>query len=193
MVVSKKHKINDLIWNFGIVYSFVSFLGFFLSKHSISFGFGIPIAIYCLYRIKKNNSVQWILEDEVLTYKSGLFSWNKTNFQIDIDTIYEAYYKFGFFSNLFGYADLFIKRTDGISTTYTEKRMTNAADLISKVNNLISENRKKTKLPNQSNTQINNFYSQNSTDELYRLSELLNKGLINQNEFDEQKTKILKG
>ena len=95
-----------------------------------------------IYRIFCLTSVQWIIGDEDVRITEGILPWAKSDFTHPYETIFEAFYTFGFFAKLFGYGTLCIRRTEGMTTAQNEPHMRDAAKATSFINAKIKELRK---------------------------------------------------
>lgn len=149
---------------------------------------GLILSLFSLNKILANKSTKWILTKEDLIIKSGFLPWKKSYFEIPIENIYEAYYQFGFWAKIMGYGHLNIRRTEGSTSQFITTKMTNFKEITATVN---SEVRKLKKLANQVQkiSGGNNF---SISDELLKLNDLFEKSIISEDEFIEQKNKLLK-
>lgn len=149
---------------------------------------GVILLFVTMNSILRNLSTKWILTQEELIIKSGFLPWKKTYFEIPIETIYEAYYQYGFWAKIFGYGHLNIRRTEGSTSSFRTTAMTNCDVITQSINTEVKTLKKSKQVPQQSSV---TQYS--VADELMKLSELMTKGIITQEEFAEQKAKLLKG
>lgn len=179
LAISKKH------WSTYIWPAFVVLLGltFLLSKNYI---FGSIILIIGVTKILSNKSTSWTLTDEDLIIRSGFLPWRKIYFEIPKEDIYEAFYSYGFFANIFGFGNLTIRRTEGTTSSFSCSGMTNPKEIVGSINSLVREIKKN---PKANFLNINSNYS--VADELQKLVELKNQGLLNEDEFNAQKRKLI--
>ena len=93
------------------------------------------------------SSVRWIIGEEDVRIVRGYLPWAKQDFTHPYETIFEAYYTFGFFAKMFGYGTLFIRRTEGVTTAESEPHMREAGKATKLINGKIKELRKAQKQP----------------------------------------------
>ena len=148
---------------------------------------GIVFSLLSLKKIMENKSTKWILTKEGLIMKSGFLPWTKSNFEVPIENIYEAYYRFGFWAKILGFGHLTIRRTEGTTSQFIATKMTNFKQITAKIN---SEVRNLKKLAKQVQ-KISDGSSLSISDELLKLNELLEKSIISEDEFKAQKNRLL--
>jgi len=139
-------------------------------------------AIYSLFYIR---TLQWIITDEGVRIKAGILPWRQTNIFHPYETIFEAYYEFGFFAKLLKYGECSIRRTEGITTAISEIRMHNAAKITGLINEKLKLLRKETK------GQAFAPAAKTDTEELAHLGQLKADGTISAEEFETMKRKII--
>ncbi|MBS9768573.1 MAG: hypothetical protein KGV44_13685 [Flavobacteriaceae bacterium] len=164
---------------------FIFILGYFgITKNIYLIIIGLLLSIRYLNKILAYKSTMWILTKEDLTIKSGFLPWAKTHLEIPIEDIYDSYYQFGFFAKILGYGHLNIRRTEGSTSSFVTTQMTNCDLMTATINSEVLNLKKNANKMN---------YSTNISvaDELIKLNDLLEKGVINKEEFDFQKNKIL--
>lgn len=155
--------------------------------------FRIGVLIFGLWLLYKtirgvilNSRVEWIFENNILTTKSGLLPWRRTEFGIDISQIYEAYFTKSFMGTILGFGGLHIRRTDGVTSKFFQFSMNNHKKMVSEINKAIS-NRKSTQ-----NEKLEVITTKESlTDELKKLADLNKDGVISDEEFEKLKRKII--
>lgn len=133
-----------------------------------------------------NRSTSWTLTDEDLIIKSGFLPWNKIYLEIPKEDLYEALYSRGFFATIFGFGTLTIRRTEGTTSSFTTSGMTNPQEITGSINSLVREIKKKSRM-----NFINITNNQSVADEINKLLELKNQGLINEEEFAIQKQRLI--
>lgn len=174
--VSSKHAIHHVLLGLIILFSVIfSFLG-------------IIIFILGIFWFLNIRSVKWILTENELIVKKGFLPWQKTYFEIPIEDIFEAYYTHGFFATIFGFGHLYVRRTDGTTSVFDEKMMKGHKEIVGHINSLIRDLKKKKSQANVYNIGPNFLVSE----ELYKLSSMFEKGLLTEEEFQQQKGRLLK-
>jgi hypothetical protein len=179
LATSKKH------WATYIVPLFALILGllFLIFK---SYLFGIVLATFGIIKILSNKSTSWTLTNEDLVIKSGFMPWRKTSFEIPKEDIYEAFYSKSMFGSIFGFGNLAIRRTEGTTSSFSCSGMTEAKEIMGSINSLVREIKKNPK------TNTINFTNNISlADEIQKLVELKNQGILNEDEFNMQKQRLI--
>lgn len=179
IAISKKH------WSTYIWPVVASVLGLILLIGK-SYLLGIIFLPAGVMKILSNKSTSWILTDQELIIRSGFLPWRKTYLEIPKEDIYEAFYSNGFLANIFGYGSLTIRRTDGTTSAITNDGMTNPKEIIGAINSLVREIKK-----NLSGNQLNHNNLAIIADEIEKLIELKNQGLIDNEEFLFYKQKLI--
>lgn len=149
--------------------------------------FGILILYKTIKGIILNLRVEWVFENNILTVKSGLLPWRRTIFGMDISQIYEIYYTKSFMGTILGFGGLQIRRTDGVTSNIFQFTMTNHKKMTSAINNSLS-NFKEGKVQKTEQLQSKESLS----DELRKLADLNNDGVISDEEFEQIKNKLIK-
>ena len=148
------------------------------------------LGLWVLYKtirgIILNSRVEWIFENNVLTTKSGLLPWRKTEFETDISQIYEAYFTKSFMGTILGFGGLNIRRTNGVTSKIFQFSMNNHKKMVSEINKAISTN--KTNRHEKSEVITS---KESLTDELRKLADLNKDGVISDEEFEKLKRKII--
>lgn len=183
LCVSKKH------W-FAYVFPIIIILfgvSFILSNGWISKLIGVFISLYGVYCFLAYKNTTWTLTDEELIIESGYYLGSFYH-DILIEDIYEAGYKKGIMGRILGYGMLIIKKTDGRATLIGTTKMDNIEEMVGNINALVKE--KKT-MPKTDFVNIPPQQGNSVVDELYKLSELKDKGLLTEEEFNKQKNKLI--
>ncbi len=152
------------------------------------FPFGIILILFGFYMLLNIKSKKWILTENELIISSGFFPWHKSYLEIPIEDLFDAYYVHGFWATLFGFGLIKVRRTDGVTTTFQDNNMKNHKDIIQQTNVLI----KSVKKPKISTYENFSMTPSSVSDELLKLSALLEKGVLTTDEFYEQKAKLLR-
>lgn len=179
---SKKHLFSYV---FPAILVFIGFLfgtTFFYESSFIGL-IGIIMIFFGLHKILQNRTTMWILYEDELVIKSGFLSWKKTFFAIPIDNIFEAFYQNDFFAHLFKYGHLNIRRTEGSTSSFRTAIMTNNKEITGTINTMV-RNLKTNSLQKKS-------LNLNLSDELLKLVNLKNQGILSEEEFQKGKDKIM--
>ncbi|GEM_PF-3346331 len=137
--------------------------------------------IYILFFIR---TIRWDVSEEGVRIRGGILPWAKMDMMHPFETIFEAYYRFGFFAKLFGYGECHIRRTEGVTTEISEPMMHRPGKLTGLINEKLRELRKSG--PNQGAPSAGS-----ATEELARLGQLRKDGTITEEEFQQMKRKII--
>ncbi len=179
LAISKKHWATYIIPLFALILGLL----FVISK---SYIFGIVLTFFGIIKILSNKSTSWTLTNEDLVIKSGFMPWRKTYFEIPKEDIYEAFYSRSMFGSMFGFGNLAIRRTEGTTSTFSCSGMTDPKEIMGSINSLVREIKKNPK------TNTVNFTNTISlADEIQKLVELKNQGILNDDEFNVQKQRLI--
>lgn len=149
--------------------------------------FGIWIFYKALRNIILTSRVQWVFEDGALTIKSGFLWWKRTAFTMWSSQIYEAYYTKSFMGTILGFGGVHIRRTDGLTTEFSQLTMTNHKKIIAHINTAIIDV-KNNSIAKEQKTE----HQISVTDELKKLADLKEDGTISEAEFEKLKKKLIK-
>lgn len=180
LCVSKKH------WTSNILPIAFLVVGCVLLIYKIAF-WGYIVIFASITKILSNRATTWTLSEEKLIIRSGFLSWKKTYFEIPREEFYEAFYSKSFWGMFLGYAQITIRRNEGITSSFSSKRMTNFKDITTSINTIAS-NIKKQKAQPQSFI-INQNIS--VADEIQKLVHLKAQGILSEEEFNIQKERLL--
>jgi uncharacterized membrane protein YdbT with pleckstrin-like domain len=147
---------------------------------------GIVLLFSSIMYILRVRSVHWIFNEEELIIKKGFLPWNKSNIEIPVEDIYEAFSSGGFWAMVFRFGDLNIRRTEGNTSGFKETVMSNHKFLIESINTKIRAIKKQKISKNDNSDKIISV-----SDELLKLSVLKDKGVLTEEEFLIQKQKII--
>ncbi|MFV0554011.1 MAG: SHOCT domain-containing protein [Mangrovibacterium sp.] len=189
---SKKHWIAYVLPIFGTLFGLMTALVGSADDKQTIFGYlvliiGLIILLMSFNAFWRIKSCRWILTEEELIIKSGFLPWRKSYFDIPMEDIYESYVSFGFWGKMLGYAQLTIRRTEGVTSHFSSNMMVNHTMLMRTIN---AEVRKLKKLSRQVQT-INNHSNLSVSDELLKLKDLLNSGVISEEEFETLKKNLV--
>ena len=179
LAVSTKH------WAIYILPGIATLLGLFLLIVK-SYFFAGALLLYGITKILSNRSTVWVLTNEDLVIRSGFLPWRKTYFEIPKEDIYEAYYSKTMFGSFLGYATITVRRTEGSTSSFFATGMTDPGEIIGSINALVRDLKKR---PQQNFVNVNAHPS--LADELQKLVELKNQGLLTEEEFNAQKQKLI--
>ncbi len=140
--------------------------------------------IYSLFYLR---TVQWIADDEGVRIREGILPWRKHDLLHPYETIFEAYYEFGFFAKLLGYGTCHIRRTEGITTEISSAQMHRASRITGFINEKLKALRKGQRAPVVAETRPS------AAEELTQLARLRENGTLSEDEFETMKRKIIEG
>jgi len=142
-----------------------------------------------VYNLFYLSTIRWTITDEGVVVQQGILPWRKRGFDHPYDTIFEAYYNFGFFAKLFGYGTVVIRRTEGITTAESETRMNDAAKMAGLINAKVKELRKAQR-PVAVPAAVTPA-ARSQVQELADLAKLRDAGDISTEEFETMKRRIV--
>jgi uncharacterized membrane protein YdbT with pleckstrin-like domain len=148
-------------------------------------GINIYLVLTFIYHLFYIRTIKWIVTDEGVTVKQGILPWAKIDFLHPYDTIFEAYYGFGFFAKLFGYGTCHIRRTEGSTTEISEEKMQSAGKIVGLINDRLKE------LKRQMQGQGTPAAARTDAEELAHLAQLKQDGAITAEEFETMKRKVI--
>ncbi len=171
-------------WASYIIPIILTLIGFsaFTSKLWIS---GVPILLYSITHILSNLRTKWILTNQYLHFTTGFLPWKRTDLAIPHSLFFEAYYERNFFSVILGFGNLVLKKTDGSTSFLRTTMMNNKKEIIQNINGFAWQDNNEQPIINQ---QIN---TSSMSDELLKLSNLRDQGILTEEEFQEQKQRLL--
>ena len=214
LVLSEKHWISYVLPALAaIVALYLLFLGkYWWILSCILLGY----AVWSYFVLR---SVSLTLTDKELIIKSGVLPWNRTYFNIPVYDIYEAFYEKGMISYLLGYGTVSIRRTDGVSTAFSYTYMTRYNDMVGQINALIRQEKEAlrnaevaraeaVRLEAERNAEaarnaevaraaeanrqtVTNANTFSVADEISKLNSLKLRGLITEEEFQQQKQRLM--
>ncbi|MEW5979247.1 MAG: PH domain-containing protein [Acidobacteriota bacterium] len=129
-------------------------------------------------------SFSWTVMDEQVVIKRGWLPWRKLHFEIPIDTVFEAYYTFGLFGRLFNFGHCTLRRTEGVTSEFSETYMARAEELVRLINRKVREFKKQQK-------QAPSVSTRSEVEELKELALLKADGSISAQEYETLKRKIV--
>ncbi len=140
-----------------------------------------------VYKLFYLASVRWIIDDEEVRTVEGILPWAKSDFRNPYETIFEAYYTFGFFAKLFGYGTLCIRRTEGMTTAQSETHMRD----VGKASGLINAKIKELRKAQRQTTVTVATGGRSQVEELASLAALKANGDISAGDYEIMKRKII--
>ena len=194
-VVSKRHWFSYTMNVFMLIFVCApAFSMYYKHKQELVLPFwkySVPILIGVVFyqnlrSIILNSRIKWVFENEVLTIKSGLLPWRRTNFGFTKDKIYDIFYNKSFLGSILNYGHLTVRRTDGTTSRFSVSKMTNPKKMVQVVSASLEKN-----LTN-SEIQGNRPTKASVVDDLQKLADLQNSGKISDDEFKKLKTRILR-
>jgi hypothetical protein len=167
----------------------------FVFDHPIVGTIGIGLCLWAvargIYNLFYLRTMKWVLTDEAVTIKWGILPWARTDFGHPYETIFEAYYTFGFFAKIFGYGTLVMRRTEGNTTAETMSHMANPGVISTFINNKIKELRKAQKSPMA--IAVTGSESKSAVEQLAELARLRESGAITAEDYEIMKARIVGG
>ncbi len=152
-------------------------------------GINVYLVLMAIYRLFYLRSIRWIISDDGVRIVAGILPWAKSDMMHPYETIFEAFYEFGFFAKLFRYGTCHIRRTEGVTTEISQEKMHNAARVSALINEKVRELRKQAKAQPVVSPVVSTTSS--ATEELARLGQLRADGTITDEEFEQMKRKII--
>lgn len=182
LCISRKH------WSAYVFHSILFIIGLYLASSGGFWIFiGVVIMLAAAMKILSNFFVKWTLTEEEVIVEGGFLPWAKTYREIPFYDIFEAFYNPSFLGHIFGYGRLTIRRSEGTTTSFSSSCMNSNKEMTSGINTFI----RKLKTKDSSITYVNNQVSISMSDELERLHELREKGILTADEFIQRKNRLL--
>ncbi len=154
-------------------------------------------------RILDARGTRWIVTNDGVTVQSGYLPWRTGSMTYPAEHIYESFYHRGLLGHYMDYGTVTLRRTDG-TTAAADKYMARAHDLTGYINGLAAGRRDETRAA--ARAQINLAGDIRRTmqahaavtapagsrlDDLHRLADLLDRGVIDEAEFSREKQRLL--
>lgn len=158
---------------------------------AILVGIGLLVVAKGVYNLFYLSTMKWVLTAEAVTVKWGILPWARTDFGHPYETIFEAYYTFGFFAKIFGYGTLVMRRTEGNTTAQTMSHMANPGVISVFINDKIKELRKAQKSPMA--VTVTNPEAKSAVEQLAELAKLRESGAITAEDYEIMKARIVGG
>src|SRR5262249_40123053 len=114
----------------------------------------------------------------------------KSAFICPYETIFEAYYRRGFFGHFLNYGTCTIRRTEGITSAHREAYMRGARELTGLVNDRVAQDRA-ARRPQAAQTVVAAAPQGGSISELTELAKLRTSGDISEAEYEQMKSRII--
>lgn len=149
--------------------------------------FGYALVAFNVVRVYSIYNVSWTLTQSEVYIRSGMFPWTKRSWHVPIFDIYESTVSYGMFGHFFGYSNIQIRRTEGMTSAIYGYALSGAKDFSGQINGLV-HNFKRSKHTVVLNQAVGN---KSISDELKDLAELKNRGELTQQEFDVIKQRFL--
>jgi hypothetical protein len=102
-------------------------------------GLCLLILVGRTYRFFYFRTIRWVVTDDGLRVSQGILPWRKWSFHHPYDTIFEAYYNHSFLGHWLNYATCSIRRTEGMTTAMSERRIRDAKTLTGLINSKLAE------------------------------------------------------
>jgi len=149
------------------------------------------IAAAGVYNLFYLRTVRWIISQEELRIEEGILPWAKSSFGHPYETIFEAYYQFGFFAKIFGYGTCSIRRTEGNTTGASETRMQDATKITTLINQRVKTYRKAMRPGAVVAAPVTSAPARTQVQELAELAQLKAAGAVTAEEFEVLKRGIV--
>lgn len=81
----------------------------------------------------------WTAEEERLVLRSGWMPWQRSEFGIAYDTIFESYFEANILDHFIGSSDITIRRTEGVTSKNVATNMKNGEEVSGMINRKIKE------------------------------------------------------
>jgi Short C-terminal domain len=91
-----------------------------------------------IYRIFYLRTVRWVVSPEGLSVAQGILPWRKSYLHAPYETIFEAYYLKSFIGHFLHYGTCGIRRAEGVTSQWQEKRMQGSAELAGLINSRLA-------------------------------------------------------
>lgn len=141
-------------------------------------------------------SFTWTVTDGHVELHSGWLFWRKTSFNIPYETIFEAYYTFGFFAKILHYGHCVIRRTEGVTSTTGATYMAVPEKLVGAINAKVKEYRARAWQPiAMVAPAVAPAFgpAKTAVQQIGELAALKRDGAITTEEFEVMKKKIIQG
>lgn len=172
-----------------LVALFFVYLSFGITTKWISIGllvFSSIVALSKILTVLNLASVHWSFNGGELRVTKGFLPWNKTHIQIPIFDIYDSSVSSGFIGHYLNFAHISIRRTEGMTSQLSERNLYGAVNFSGIVNQHVQEYKKGQNLKGSSAIQAGDVGM-----ELQRLVDLKNTGVLNEEEFERLKRKLI--
>lgn len=130
-------------------------------------------------------SIKIILTDEKVYYHKGFLPWQKTNYHLTYDQIFECYYYQNILARIFNYGTITIAKSDGVRSAIIQKFITNPKKFSIEFET-VKDNLKKKNINNSSAGGNSNLVEQ-----LEKLVEMKRAGDISEDEFNRLKQSLM--
>lgn len=175
-------------WSAYLIPGILILLGLtFLKQNTFFMIIGILLIVYNAIRVISLMKVKWTLSEGNVFIEGGFLPWAKTEFQVPVFDIYECIYNTNLFSHIVKSGNLNLRRTEGVTSQLTVTSMTNAKEFSAQVNSMVHTYKGK-----KNNVYVNNSTpSTSASEEIVKINDLKNKGLISESEYQIMKSKII--
>ena len=145
-----------------------------------------------IYRLFYLHTIRWVVSPQGLSVSRGILPWRKWHFLAPYETIFEAFYTKSFVGHFLNYGTIGIRRAEGVTSQWQEKRMQNSKVLAGLVNDRLAEHRASMKpAPMQPPAQPIIPAQSVGTDSLSDLARLKASGDITMEEYERMKARII--
>jgi hypothetical protein len=154
----------------------------------------LAVLVRGVYRLAWLRSVTWTVTADGLQVRRGILPWRKLSWYNPWATLFEAWYKHGFFGYLLRYGTCGVTRGEGVTTQMSDTRMGNAKRLTGLINSGVQGYRQRmtpmmTTAPPAAAPVVAS--PADPVTGLSELSRLLSNGDITREEFDRLKSRLI--
>jgi len=172
------------IWGAGSI--FAAFNGY-SGVGLLGAGVCLLVAARGVYNLFYLRTMRWELDEEGLRVRWGILPWARSDYHYPYETIFEAYYTFGFFAKLLGYGDAVIRRTEGLTSAEEFSHMHDPGASTRVINEKIKELRQ----VRRGGAAIVTGANKSEVEQLAELAKLKSEGAISGDDFERMKAKIV--
>jgi uncharacterized membrane protein YdbT with pleckstrin-like domain len=166
----------------------------------ILLGIDLLIAFGAFRSFMENKAFTWTLTDEGVDIRRGWLFWQKSHFDLPYDTIFEAYYTFGFFAKILGYGTCVIRRTEGVTSAYEATFIARPGAIVGAINKKVKELRVEAKqariMQAIAPAPLPAFQAETAKSPAEQIRELIalkTEGAITAEEFETMKRRVVEG
>ena len=143
-----------------------------------------------VYRIFYLRTVRWVVSPQGLSVSRGILPWRKWYFLAPYETIFEAFSSHSFLGHFLKYGTIGIRRAEGVTSQWQEKRIKGSRELAELVNSRLADLRASMRPPVAAAPPVipAQAVAQDSLSDLARLKA---NGDITVDEYERMKARII--